>query len=133
MRCMEGDVYYAGEGLMGETVFGEILADLKREGRSAQAAAFEGSMRTRARAEMVLLCRLGVRWRRTLPIKEGVLLAKAGNGMCLRRGSDLYVLSEVDKVPWVRDPCSSRRLGTLDKGKNASICWQVQIWFRLSC
>lgn len=49
MKCMTGNVGYSREGLMGETVFGEILADLKREGRAAQVTTFEASMRARAR------------------------------------------------------------------------------------
>ena len=50
MRCMARDVHYNGEGLMGETVFGELLGDLKREGRGSQAAEMEERMRSRARA-----------------------------------------------------------------------------------
>ncbi|GAB1321049.1 hypothetical protein MFIFM68171_11259 [Madurella fahalii] len=49
MKCMTGNVGYSHEGLMGETVFGEILADLKREGCATQVTAFEASMRARAR------------------------------------------------------------------------------------
>lgn len=41
-------VGYALVGLMGETVFGEILKDLKREGLSDQANIFEGLMKYRA-------------------------------------------------------------------------------------
>lgn len=41
-------VYYAGDGLMGETVFGELLTDLTREGFADEAAALEASMRARA-------------------------------------------------------------------------------------
>lgn len=42
-------VGYANNGLMGETVFGELLADLKREGWAAQVSALEASMRARAK------------------------------------------------------------------------------------
>lgn len=48
MRAMKNDVGYNWAGLMGETVFGEILADLGREGRTAQATAFSAAMRSRA-------------------------------------------------------------------------------------
>ncbi|KAK2811120.1 hypothetical protein FQN50_002456 [Emmonsiellopsis sp. PD_5] len=54
MRCMEEDangnptVGYSRVGLMGETVFGEILADLKREGNDTQADAFTAKMQSRA-------------------------------------------------------------------------------------
>ncbi|KLU90838.1 hypothetical protein MAPG_09364 [Magnaporthiopsis poae ATCC 64411] len=48
MRAMKNDVGYNRVGLMGETVFGEILADLGREGRTAQADAFSAAMRSRA-------------------------------------------------------------------------------------
>ncbi|KAK2759834.1 hypothetical protein FQN54_002568 [Arachnomyces sp. PD_36] len=54
MRCMEVDangnptVGYAYVGLMGETIFGEILTDLKREGRTADANEFSSSMELRA-------------------------------------------------------------------------------------
>lgn len=41
-------VGYADVGLMGETVFGEILKDLYREGWSTQAATLEARMKTRA-------------------------------------------------------------------------------------
>lgn len=41
-------VLYSTDGLMGETVFGEILTDLKREGFAEKAAALEAKMRTRA-------------------------------------------------------------------------------------
>ena len=57
MRCVAVDaatgapvVGYSRDGLMGETVFGELLRDLKREGQTARATALEASMRTRARA-----------------------------------------------------------------------------------
>ncbi|KAL8358870.1 hypothetical protein RB601_008230 [Gaeumannomyces tritici] len=48
MRAMRNDVGYNRVGLMGETVFGEILTDLSREGRTAQANAFTAAMRSRA-------------------------------------------------------------------------------------
>ncbi|KAK8023985.1 hypothetical protein PG993_012051 [Apiospora rasikravindrae] len=48
MRSMKSDVGYNRVGLMGETVFGEILADLKREGEASKASSLEQSMRTRA-------------------------------------------------------------------------------------
>lgn len=48
MRSMKSDVGYNRVGLMGETVFGEILADLKREGLTSKASSLEQSMRTRA-------------------------------------------------------------------------------------
>lgn len=54
MRCMEVDangnptVGYAYVGLMGETIFGEILTDLKREGRTSDADEFSASMELRA-------------------------------------------------------------------------------------
>ncbi|KAK8040411.1 hypothetical protein PG991_000199 [Apiospora marii] len=48
MRSMKSDVGYNRVGLMGETVFGEILADLKREGQTSKASSLEQSMRTRA-------------------------------------------------------------------------------------
>ncbi|KAK3322684.1 hypothetical protein B0H66DRAFT_620425 [Apodospora peruviana] len=50
IKCMtDSSVGYSRDGLMGETVFGEILADLKRERRAVQATAFESAMRARAR------------------------------------------------------------------------------------
>lgn len=49
IRCMAGNVGYSRDGLMGETVFGEVLQDLIREGRTTQATSLEASMRTRAR------------------------------------------------------------------------------------
>jgi len=49
MKCMSANVAHSRDGLMGETVFGEIMADLKREGRGSQVSAFESSMRARAR------------------------------------------------------------------------------------
>lgn len=48
MRSMKSDVGYNRVGLMGETVFGEILADLKREGQTSKASSLEQRMRTRA-------------------------------------------------------------------------------------
>lgn len=41
-------VGYSTDGLMGETVFGALLADLNREGWAAQASALEAKMRARA-------------------------------------------------------------------------------------
>ncbi|ROW16493.1 hypothetical protein VPNG_02733 [Cytospora leucostoma] len=41
-------VGYATDGLMGETVFGELLKDLKREGFSDQASSLEEKLRARA-------------------------------------------------------------------------------------
>lgn len=41
-------VGYSTDGLMGETVFGELLKDLKREGLSGEAASLEAKMRARA-------------------------------------------------------------------------------------
>ncbi|KAK7417471.1 hypothetical protein QQX98_004591 [Neonectria punicea] len=48
MRGMEDDVWYKDVGLMGETVFGEILKDLKRENKNTEVTAFEKAMRVRA-------------------------------------------------------------------------------------
>lgn len=54
MKCMELDargnpiVGYAYVGLMGETVYGEILTDLIREGRTSDAEEFSESMELRA-------------------------------------------------------------------------------------
>ncbi|KAK8070830.1 hypothetical protein PG997_011033 [Apiospora hydei] len=48
VRSMKSDVGYNRVGLMGETVFGEILADLKREGQASKVSSLEQSMRTRA-------------------------------------------------------------------------------------
>ncbi|KAF6814612.1 hypothetical protein CPLU01_14363 [Colletotrichum plurivorum] len=48
LRGMRGDVGYNRVGLMGETVFGEILSDLTREGQTAKASALSASMRSRA-------------------------------------------------------------------------------------
>ncbi|KAF5022197.1 hypothetical protein F66182_5784 [Fusarium sp. NRRL 66182] len=49
VRMNQRDVGYRDVGLMGETVFGEVLADLKREGNTTAASAVENIMRTRAR------------------------------------------------------------------------------------
>jgi hypothetical protein len=48
VRMTQSDVYYRDVGLMGETVFGEILNDLKREGKDCMAKALEDAMRERA-------------------------------------------------------------------------------------
>jgi hypothetical protein len=48
IRVTKGDIWYNDVGLMGETVFGHILDDLKREGRTSQATAVENAMRARA-------------------------------------------------------------------------------------
>ncbi|KAG7052107.1 putative glycoside hydrolase family 43 protein [Colletotrichum scovillei] len=48
MRAMKGDVGYNRVGLMGETVFGEILADLGREGQTTKANALSAAMKSRA-------------------------------------------------------------------------------------
>ncbi|KAL7619619.1 hypothetical protein AAE478_010160 [Parahypoxylon ruwenzoriense] len=48
LRSTQRDVAYNGLGLMGETVFGEILTDLTREGLTAEASTLSKSMRTRA-------------------------------------------------------------------------------------
>lgn len=47
MRGMQSDVGYNEEGLMGESVFGEILEDLEREGRVEQAEEVEVKMKAR--------------------------------------------------------------------------------------
>ena len=47
MRMTDGDVGFADDGLMDETVFLHLLADLKREGLTANATAMESRMRTR--------------------------------------------------------------------------------------
>jgi hypothetical protein len=47
-RINKNDVGYRDVGLMGETVFGEILQDLKREGKSTEATSLESIMRSRA-------------------------------------------------------------------------------------
>ncbi|KAI0835889.1 hypothetical protein F5Y06DRAFT_113263 [Hypoxylon sp. FL0890] len=48
IRAMQPDVGYNRVGLMGETVFGEILADLTREGLTSQATNLTEAMRSRA-------------------------------------------------------------------------------------
>jgi hypothetical protein len=48
IRCTKGDVRYNDLGLMGETVFGEILLDLRRENKVSQADALGQAMRSRA-------------------------------------------------------------------------------------
>ncbi|OBT52761.1 hypothetical protein VE04_07069 [Pseudogymnoascus sp. 24MN13] len=48
IRAMKADVGYNKVGLMGETVFGEILADLTREGLSSQAKTLTAAMKSRA-------------------------------------------------------------------------------------
>ncbi|KAI5917011.1 hypothetical protein F4810DRAFT_718652 [Camillea tinctor] len=50
VRAMQGDVAYRDVGLMGETVFGEILKDLRREGWGDEADEVEGEMKSRAQA-----------------------------------------------------------------------------------
>ncbi|WAO96718.1 Hypothetical protein NCS54_01440200 [Fusarium falciforme] len=49
IRMTKSDVWYGDVGLMGETVFGEVLVDLKREGKDALAKALEDAMQTRAK------------------------------------------------------------------------------------
>ncbi|KAI0161475.1 hypothetical protein GGR57DRAFT_490140 [Xylariaceae sp. FL1272] len=48
MRATKSDVGYNADGLMGETVFGEILKDLTREGNTTQASTLTAAMKTRA-------------------------------------------------------------------------------------
>jgi hypothetical protein len=48
IRGMQSSVKYNRVGLMGETIFGEILADLKREGQVSDADTLTARMRTRA-------------------------------------------------------------------------------------
>lgn len=48
LRITGNDVSYSDVGLMGETVFGEILKDLEREGLTEKATAVEDAMRERA-------------------------------------------------------------------------------------
>lgn len=48
LRMTQKDVAYRDVGLMGETVFGEVLADLKREGNDTAAKAVESAMKQRA-------------------------------------------------------------------------------------
>ncbi|KAF4338923.1 glycoside hydrolase family 43 [Fusarium beomiforme] len=48
IRMTQKDVSYRDLGLMGETVFGEVLMDLKREGNDTAADAVESAMKKRA-------------------------------------------------------------------------------------
>ncbi|GAP93127.1 putative glycoside hydrolase family 43 protein [Rosellinia necatrix] len=48
MRATRSDVGYNRVGLMGETVFGEILTDLTREGKTSEASTLSTAMRSRA-------------------------------------------------------------------------------------
>lgn len=48
IRCTQSDVTYKELGLMGETVFGEILTDLTREGLTSEANTLTKAMRSRA-------------------------------------------------------------------------------------
>ncbi|KZL67426.1 glycoside hydrolase family 43 protein [Colletotrichum incanum] len=48
IRGMRNDVGYNRVGLMGETVFGEVLADLIREGQTTKANTLSAAMRSRA-------------------------------------------------------------------------------------
>ena len=48
MRITGDDIWYSDVGLMGETIFGEILADLQREEKRAMAQDVEDAMRVRA-------------------------------------------------------------------------------------
>ena len=48
IRMTEDDISYKDVGLMGETIFGEILAELQREDKTAMAQAVEDAMRVRA-------------------------------------------------------------------------------------
>ncbi|KAH6987048.1 hypothetical protein EDB80DRAFT_623719, partial [Ilyonectria destructans] len=48
LRMTKADVGYNDFGLMGETVFGEVLADLQREGNATAADELEKAMRARA-------------------------------------------------------------------------------------
>ncbi|KAF4450799.1 hypothetical protein F53441_6131 [Fusarium austroafricanum] len=48
IRMTKKDVSYRDVGLMGETIFGEVLADLKREGNGTAADAVESAMKERA-------------------------------------------------------------------------------------
>ncbi|KAH7469790.1 hypothetical protein FOMA001_g14180 [Fusarium oxysporum f. sp. matthiolae] len=48
IRMTQKDVSYRDVGLMGETVFGEVLTDLKREGNDTAADAVESVMKKRA-------------------------------------------------------------------------------------
>ncbi|KAF2969405.1 hypothetical protein GQX73_g4165 [Xylaria multiplex] len=48
IRATKSDVGYSRVGLMGETVFGEILTDLTREGKTSEASALSAAMKSRA-------------------------------------------------------------------------------------
>ncbi|KFY45529.1 hypothetical protein V494_00907 [Pseudogymnoascus sp. VKM F-4513 (FW-928)] len=48
IRAMKTDVGYNRVGLMGETVFGEVLTDLTREGLSSEAKTLTAAMKSRA-------------------------------------------------------------------------------------
>ncbi|KAI2642107.1 hypothetical protein GGS21DRAFT_291280 [Xylaria nigripes] len=48
MRGISPRIGYSAVGLMGETVFGEILADLTREGMSSEASTMSAGMKSRA-------------------------------------------------------------------------------------
>lgn len=48
MAAMDSSVGYNDDGLMGETAWGELLADLSREGLTSEASTLEASMKTRA-------------------------------------------------------------------------------------
>ncbi|KAI0202965.1 hypothetical protein F4808DRAFT_48662 [Astrocystis sublimbata] len=48
IRATKSDVGYNRVGLMGETVIGEILTDLTREGRDSEASALSAAMKSRA-------------------------------------------------------------------------------------
>ncbi|KAL0936133.1 uncharacterized protein CTRU02_208348 [Colletotrichum truncatum] len=47
MRAMESDIGFNKKGLMGETVFGEILLDLEREDRTAEVKSLKEAMKSR--------------------------------------------------------------------------------------
>ncbi|KAF9871467.1 hypothetical protein CkaCkLH20_11114 [Colletotrichum karsti] len=47
MRGMEADIGFNDKGLMGETIFGNILLDLEREGKACEAASLRAVMRKR--------------------------------------------------------------------------------------
>lgn len=48
MRMTKSNVGYNRDGLMGETVFGEILTDLTREGKTSEASTLSAAMKSRA-------------------------------------------------------------------------------------
>jgi hypothetical protein len=48
LRAMQPSVGYNTDGLMGETVFGEILKDLTREGLASEASTLTAAMKSRA-------------------------------------------------------------------------------------